>query len=57
MKTLACAFLALLFTSCNDSSLKQEERNKSSYEAITDSNSVVRDSLDIPDSTAKTVNH
>ncbi|HEY0066912.1 MAG TPA: hypothetical protein VGB46_06110 [Flavisolibacter sp.] len=57
MKTLACAFLALLFISCSNSGLKQEERNKSSYEAITDSNSVVRDSLEIPDSTTKTVNH
>jgi hypothetical protein len=57
MKALACIFLALLLASCNDSSLKQEERNKSSYESITDSNSVVKDSLDIPDSTTKTVNH
>lgn len=57
MKTLACVFLALLFISCNNSSLKQEERNKSSYESITDSNSIVKDSLNIPDSTTKTVNH
>jgi hypothetical protein len=57
MKTLSFALLALLFISCNDSSLKQEERNKSSYEAITDSNTVIRDSLEIPDSTTRTVNH
>lgn len=57
MKALPFALLALLFISCNDSGLKQEERNKSSYEAITDSNTVTRDSLSIPDSTTKTVNH
>lgn len=57
MKTLACILLAFLFTSCNNSSLKQEERNKSSYESITDSNTVVGDSLNIPDSTTKTLNH
>lgn len=57
MKTLICALAALLFISCNNSGLKQEERNKSSYEAITDSNTVTGDSLNIPDSTTKSVTH
>lgn len=57
MKLLICALAALLFISCNNSSLKQEERNKSSYEAITDSSKVIQDSLEIPDSTTKTVTH
>lgn len=57
MRIIAFAFTALLLASCNNPGLKQEERNKSSYEAITDSNKVTQDSLSIPDSTAKTVNH
>jgi len=56
MKTIYF-FLLLCFVSCTNGELKRDEEAGRPIDAITDTNSITKDSLDIPDSSAQNVTH
>ena len=56
IKKLLYAAIALGFLSCNGT-VQTEHKSDGSYKAITDTSKIVKDTLVIPDSTARGLTH
>ncbi len=55
-KNLLYAAIILAFLSCNGA-VQTEHRSDSAYKAITDTSKIIKDTLVVPDSTARGLTH